>query len=785
MSGKVAETQQKSRPKDSKLTPTQPTAVSSANMLGNILQQAVLAPDDISPTEAAHLQRTIGNQALGQMAGADSSEPTADLAQSSLQSILRNSSDIANGPTTPVQRQEEEEEVQAKADDSLAGGPIAPDLENSIQAARGNGRSLPDSVRQPMEQAFQTDFQDVKIHTHADADQLNRSLSAKAFTTGQDIFFRQGHYAPDTPSGKELLAHELTHVVQQNGNTPKAKLVVSQPGDRDEQEADAVGRFVVQHSEAARQADQTPMLAKINQMQAVQNSVQREDMGGKIGLAIGKGFLMSFVKAIAGPLMFFSKSERKGLARNWNAYDDEDKYVSKHLGRMGKSSTVFQQIGALAGWVSLLTGVGSLIAAAFAPAGLAAAAILGSISAIAGLVAAGAGTVTFGLSTILLISNLARITKLPKKSLVRKKAIIAAIQDGTAALSGLIAAVGGVVGAGMGDFQMVQSSSDIGAMSLGEFGVDLTKGSAAGQAFAVSDEIQGEVGGVLQDEKKKSLKQNPNFKQFQMGKEAMKKHGEIVNAKRLDVQRAPDGKADDDASAQVLQELGKVETAIGQSRSMGSKDKADLADEKQTLTMADTDLAQADKGIQQAKGIDSVAENLQQIEQESNAGLAQVEGKEEAEAAAPSSESEAEEKVSKLEEANAAIDNLESESGEKFGKKPSFFGKLKSNIKKIFRGVKRGAKKVGGLFVSAFVSIKGRLKTIFKKIQQRVTKVMIKVTGLQEPLSAVEEEVKTSQAALPETVAGTSAALEGIEMNEGQADQLQESLQEAKDSLQA
>lgn len=61
------------------------------------------------------------------------------------------------------------------------------------------------------------DFSGVKVHTDAQADQLSRSIQAKAFTTGQDVFFRQGAYEPGSRGGQELIAHELTHVVQQTG----------------------------------------------------------------------------------------------------------------------------------------------------------------------------------------------------------------------------------------------------------------------------------------------------------------------------------------------------------------------------------------------------------------------------------------------------------------------------------------------------------------------------------------------------------------------------------------
>jgi alpha-beta hydrolase superfamily lysophospholipase len=99
-----------------------------------------------------------------------------------------------------------------------AGGVAPPGLEESIQREQNRGQALADSIRNPMENAFGADFGGVRIHTDNTADQLNQSMQAKAFTTGQDVFFRQGAYAPQSKGGQELLAHELTHVVQQGGN---------------------------------------------------------------------------------------------------------------------------------------------------------------------------------------------------------------------------------------------------------------------------------------------------------------------------------------------------------------------------------------------------------------------------------------------------------------------------------------------------------------------------------------------------------------------------------------
>ncbi|BDI16346.1 hypothetical protein ANSO36C_21480 [Nostoc cf. commune SO-36] len=140
------------------------------------------------------------------------------------------------GTRQSIQREalpEEEDQLQMKSlADSITpvvqrkgrGGTAATsELETSIQQARGNGQPLADDIKQPMEQAFGADFGTVRVHTDAQSDRLNQSIQARAFTTGQDVFFRQGEYSPESNTGKELLAHELTHVVQQNGSAVQPK----------------------------------------------------------------------------------------------------------------------------------------------------------------------------------------------------------------------------------------------------------------------------------------------------------------------------------------------------------------------------------------------------------------------------------------------------------------------------------------------------------------------------------------------------------------------------------
>jgi hypothetical protein len=119
----------------------------------------------------------------------------------------------------------------------------------------GGGQPLDERTRADMEASLGHDFGGVRVHTGATASRSAESVQANAYTVGNDIVFRGGGYQPDTPSGRHLLAHELTHVVQQRSGpvdgTPTAGGVsVSDPRDRFEQAADQVADQIVQRDAA-------------------------------------------------------------------------------------------------------------------------------------------------------------------------------------------------------------------------------------------------------------------------------------------------------------------------------------------------------------------------------------------------------------------------------------------------------------------------------------------------------------------------------------------------------
>ncbi len=163
----------------------------------------------------------------------------------------------SNEPTTAISpkmawRKPEEEQAAAPAarkihrsaveseleNDTSAAGPSAEEAEQDsaeqqteqrIENTRGKGDPLPDAIRRDMEQQFGHDFSGVVIHNDAVAAELCKELNARAFTVGNDIYFAPGEYAPEADGGRELLAHELTHTVQQSRHVARKIFRVPTP----------------------------------------------------------------------------------------------------------------------------------------------------------------------------------------------------------------------------------------------------------------------------------------------------------------------------------------------------------------------------------------------------------------------------------------------------------------------------------------------------------------------------------------------------------------------------
>ena len=235
--------------------------------LAELGQRAQHDPRLLATADVLRLQRAVGNQAVFQMLSAVRARPVIqtkltvgaahDAYEQEADSVADHvmSASVPAGPVAQREASEEEEPIQTKPlaagisrlqrkneenedesnraiqrdpeEDELQTAPAlghsedgfeaGADFESQLRAARSGGSQLSGETRGFMEQRIGADFNAVRVHTDSQADRLNRSIQSRAFTTGPDVFFRQGEYQPSSPDGQRLLAHELTHVVQQTG----------------------------------------------------------------------------------------------------------------------------------------------------------------------------------------------------------------------------------------------------------------------------------------------------------------------------------------------------------------------------------------------------------------------------------------------------------------------------------------------------------------------------------------------------------------------------------------
>ena len=189
-----------------------------------------------SPNSVAVLQSTVGNQAVRRLfvsgllqaklrigQANDIYEQEADRVADQVMRMPDTAVDSRQSITPFIQRQveEEEEPVQMKREDGGTTS-LASSVESSITSLRGGGKPLSDPEREFFETRFGADLGSVRLHTGAEAGRLSRALGAEAFTVGTHVYFSPGSYYPDRSCGRRLLAHELTHVVQQAGAHPSS-----------------------------------------------------------------------------------------------------------------------------------------------------------------------------------------------------------------------------------------------------------------------------------------------------------------------------------------------------------------------------------------------------------------------------------------------------------------------------------------------------------------------------------------------------------------------------------
>jgi hypothetical protein len=182
-----------------------------------------------------------------------------------------------SAPQSSVQLQRKEAQAEVTGGDNLL---------SRIQRATSGGDRLESGTQARLEDGLGADLSNVRVHTNTEADHLARSVNARAFTTGQDIFFQAGEYTPASADGMHLLAHEAAHTVQQtagpvSGTPVPGGVSISSPSDSFELEAERVADGMMAGS--PERADTSGPTALQRQERSTKNeaashvSIQRDD----------------------------------------------------------------------------------------------------------------------------------------------------------------------------------------------------------------------------------------------------------------------------------------------------------------------------------------------------------------------------------------------------------------------------------------------------------------------------------------------------------------------------
>lgn len=239
--------------------PAQQEVLKAAEPTAVLAQRALAAPGTLRPADGRRLQRALGNRGLTALAqrsmaqrsmaqrsprvqaklrvgpAHDSFEQEADrMAERALAGAPPQMvGEAAQGPQPAPPIRRVPAAAQRAAEEGDGGFAVGAGFEGELARASGGGRPLPADLRQRVEPVYGASFEGVRVHAGADSAALAESIQAKAFTHGRDIHFNAGEYNPDSSVGQRLIAHELTHVVQQGAasETPVQRAQEDAPAD--------------------------------------------------------------------------------------------------------------------------------------------------------------------------------------------------------------------------------------------------------------------------------------------------------------------------------------------------------------------------------------------------------------------------------------------------------------------------------------------------------------------------------------------------------------------------
>lgn len=258
---------------------------------------------------------------------------------------------------------------------------VTDDLAGRIDARRGGGTPLPDGLRVPMQEHLGTDLGGVRVHTDAAAADLSRSLAADAFTSGQDVFFAAGRYAPGSAAGRELIAHEAVHVAQGAGTGSGGR--VSRPSDAVEVEARAVAPGAARAVSTAQDVSAAQDVPARTTAHAA-DGLHRSPTSTPPGLSVGAGLSVAALEALrqeATRVTFLAGAYAgRGIATvdalRASAVGASDTYTRAYEAYAAVVAAAGAEARNQQDWVDVFVGIGigvgvGLLAAAIVPEGLA------------------------------------------------------------------------------------------------------------------------------------------------------------------------------------------------------------------------------------------------------------------------------------------------------------------------------------------------------------------------------------------------------------------------------
>lgn len=219
------------KPEDEKKTPAAQRSVETEDKKDEAVKRLARKAKEEEKPKAARLFRKA--------AGPDQTNEQKDQQAATVSRLLRKTEEqdgeqkqqAARSLINRAEAADQEQQPESAAPTAPTENAAEPSVEERIEQTRGNGMPLPPVALDEMERKFGQDFSAVTIHNDAEAAKLCKELNARAFTVGNDIYFAPGEFAPETDNGRELLAHELTHVVQQSSSINRTIQRKAEPED--------------------------------------------------------------------------------------------------------------------------------------------------------------------------------------------------------------------------------------------------------------------------------------------------------------------------------------------------------------------------------------------------------------------------------------------------------------------------------------------------------------------------------------------------------------------------